>query len=67
VAHTAADLETASLAVLTRCNFQRDLEQTLIAENPRYRDFIHQRIQQSFRDMQNDVKGQIAVIRTRGQ
>jgi hypothetical protein len=67
VARQPVDLETASLAVLTRCEYGRDIERRLAAQYPGYRDFIHQKVQRTFAEMQNTVKGNIAVIRTRSQ
>jgi hypothetical protein len=67
VARQPVDLETASLAVLTRCEYGRDIERRLVAQYPGYRNFIHQKVQRTVAEMQDTVKGNIAVIRTRSQ
>jgi hypothetical protein len=66
VAPQPVDLETATLAVMTRCHYGETRERALVAAYPEYRNYIHGLMQRQYREMADSVKGQIAVARTRG-
>jgi hypothetical protein len=66
VAPQPVDLETATLAVMTRCHWGEAIERQYVADYPEYRDFIHRLAEQEKRKTTEMVRGQIAVARTRG-
>ncbi len=65
VAPKSVDLDTAARAVLTRCDFLGFIEQPLIAEHPGMRDVIDEEGQKLYAKMLDQVRGEIAIIRTR--
>jgi hypothetical protein len=62
----SADLDAATLAVMTRCHYGETLEKRLAAERPSDRESIHGLVQKRSREMADNIRVQIALARTRG-
>jgi hypothetical protein len=60
IAPKPIDLETATFAVLARCDFPGVIERPMVAEHPGYRDYIHELVQKKYLEMADAVRRGIA-------
>lgn len=65
VAPLSLDLETATLAVLARCDVPGVLERPLIEKYPGYRDYIRSQVARQYADIRETTRQGIALLRAR--
>lgn len=63
VAPQPVDLETATLAVMARCDFPGVIERPLIAKYPGYRDYIHEAARKRYAEIMDATRQDIALAR----
>ncbi len=63
VAPQPVDLETATLAVMARCDFPGVIERPLIAKYPGYRDCIHEAARKRYAEIMDATRQDIALAR----
>src|SRR3977135_20931 len=63
IAPQSVDLETATFAVLARCDYPGVLERSLAAKYPGYRDHIHDVIQKQYVEIVDSTRRGIALMR----
>lgn len=64
VAPQSIDVETATVAVMTRCHWGEALEKRLAAEWPGFRDYIHDQTTKKRREEAEHIRDEIVVVRT---
>ena len=66
IAPQPIDLETATLAVLGRCDYPGVIERSFAAKFPTERQFIHDQTQARYEEIKDSVRRGIAMLRTKG-
>lgn len=64
IAPQPLDLDTATFAVLARCDYPNVLERSITAQFPGYRDHIHETMQKEYPGIVDSVRRGIALLRT---
>jgi len=63
IAPQPVDLETATFAVLARCDYPRVLERSVAAQYPGYSDYVHRGMQRAYADIVDTTRRGIALVR----
>jgi hypothetical protein len=63
IAPQPVDLETATFAVLARCDYPGVLERSMAANYPGYRDYVHEIVQRRYADIVDSTRRRIALVR----
>jgi hypothetical protein len=64
IASQSIDLETATFAVLARCDYPGEIERSIAAEVPGgFREYVHQAVQRRYADIIDSTRRRIALVR----
>jgi hypothetical protein len=63
IAPQPVDLETATFAVLARCDYPGEIERSMAAEYPGFREYVHQAVQRRYADIIDSTRRRIALVR----
>jgi hypothetical protein len=64
IAPQPIDLDTATSAVLARCDYPGVLERSLVAQYPGHAEYVHETMQKQYPGIVDMVRGGIAKLRT---